>query len=211
MFGKTYDLGRRSRKRHSGEVEVQKGGHERGGEATKMCWEISSQEDWSESSKKMKAVKMSMLGAFPLLLYICLLSVGLCQKELQNQIQEWNYREGADKVNIQGIKSITRVLEKWANSIFWQTKHSLLSHPNVLLPELSSLQPVSEAIDNLLKQVNSMKKRLAELNERLNVISRALFPIRYKALRSQRLSSIYLRNRPVKRNGIYVWRRTRRN
>uniref|UniRef100_A0ABM5GF70 Uncharacterized protein isoform X2 n=1 Tax=Pogona vitticeps TaxID=103695 RepID=A0ABM5GF70_9SAUR len=138
MFGKTYDLGRRSRKRHSGEVEVQKGGHERGGEATKMCWEISSQEDWSESSKKMKAVKMSMLGAFPLLLYICLLSVGLCQKELQNQIQEWNYREGADKVNIQGIKSITRVLEKWANSIFWQTKHSLLSHPNVLLPELSS-------------------------------------------------------------------------
>ncbi|XP_072856297.2 uncharacterized protein LOC140707338 [Pogona vitticeps] len=159
----------------------------------------------------MKAVKMLIVGTFPLLLYICLLPVGLCQKELQNQIQEWNYREGADKVNIQGIKSITRVLEKWANSIFWQTKHSLLSHPNVLLPELSSLQPVSEAIDNLLKQVNSMKKRLAELNERLNVISRALFPIRYKALRSQRLSSIYLRNRPVKRNGIYVWRRTRRN
>ncbi|KAJ7329990.1 hypothetical protein JRQ81_016164 [Phrynocephalus forsythii] len=159
----------------------------------------------------MKPFIMSIVGVFPLLLYIYLLPVGLCQKELQNQIQEWNYREGADKVNIQGIRSITRMLEKWANGIFWQTKHSLLSHPNVLLPELSSLRPVSEAIDNLLKQVNSMKKRLAELNQRLNVISRTLFPIWYKALRSQRLNTIHLRNRAMKRNRIYVWRRTRRN
>ncbi|XP_061495353.1 uncharacterized protein LOC133390554 isoform X2 [Rhineura floridana] len=117
----------------------------------------------------------------------------------------------ADQVNIQGIKSFTRMLEKWGNSIFWQMKHSLLSHPNTLLPEFSSLRPVSEAIDNLLKQVHSMKKRLAELNERLTLMSRTLFPIRYKALRSQRLSSTPLRRLPLKQKRMYMERRPQRN
>ncbi|XP_077791038.1 uncharacterized protein LOC144328984 isoform X2 [Podarcis muralis] len=149
----------------------------------------------------MKALVVPIVGTLTLLLFFHLLPSSSCQKAFQNHIQEWNYREGADKVNIQGIKSFTRTLEKWGNSIFWQMKHSLLSHPDALLPELSSLRPISEAIDNLLKQVLSMKKRLAELNERLSVMSRTLFPIRYKAQRSQRLGSIHLRRYGFSKRG----------
>ncbi|KAH0616806.1 hypothetical protein JD844_028206 [Phrynosoma platyrhinos] len=159
----------------------------------------------------MNVLMIPITGALPFLLFCYLLPVTSGQKDFLNQIEEWNYREGADKVNIQGVKSITHILENWGNSIFWQLKYTLLSHPNALLPELSSLSPVSEAIDNLLKQVHSIKKRLAELNERLNVMSKILFPIQYKALRSQRLSNIHLRRRPVKRNRMYIRRQAQMN
>jgi len=43
----------------------------------------------------------------------------------------------ADKVNIEGINSITQTLEKWGSGIFWQMKHTLLNNPNALLPEFS--------------------------------------------------------------------------
>lgn len=43
----------------------------------------------------------------------------------------------ADKVNIEGVYSITQTLEKWGNDIFWQMKHTLLNNPNALLPEFS--------------------------------------------------------------------------
>uniref|UniRef100_A0A8D2KZ81 Uncharacterized protein n=1 Tax=Varanus komodoensis TaxID=61221 RepID=A0A8D2KZ81_VARKO len=156
----------------------------------------------------MKTLITPIKGALPFLLFFHFLPSSVCQKELLNQIQHWNYREGAEKVNIQGIKSITRLLERWGNSIFWQMKHLFLTHPDTLLPELSSLHPVSEAIENLLKQVISIKKRLAELNDRLKVMGRKLFPIWYKALRSQRLSRIQLRRLALKRKRMYAaWRR----
>ncbi|KAM6437736.1 uncharacterized protein PHA67_024345 isoform 1-T2 [Liasis olivaceus] len=147
----------------------------------------------------MKTLTKPILGALPLLLLFHSLPSSLCKKEFLDQIQEWDYREGADKVNVQGTKSITRLLEKWGNSIFWQIKFSLLSHPDTLLPELSSLRPASEAIDNLLKQVNSIKTRLAELNEKLSIMNRTLLPLRYKAGKSQTLSNLQLQRLAVKR------------
>uniref|UniRef100_A0ACB8FN71 Uncharacterized protein n=1 Tax=Sphaerodactylus townsendi TaxID=933632 RepID=A0ACB8FN71_9SAUR len=84
----------------------------------------------------MKAVLLSIKCALPLL-FFHLLPTTICQKEFPHEIQGWNYRDGADRVNIEGLKSITRMLEKWGNGIFWQMKYSLLSHPNTLLPELS--------------------------------------------------------------------------
>ncbi|KAJ6656394.1 hypothetical protein lerEdw1_003897 [Lerista edwardsae] len=159
----------------------------------------------------MKTLMLPLISAVPFLLFFHLLPSGICQKKYLNQIEEWNYREGAEKVNIQGIKSITRMLEKWGNSIFWQMKHSLLSHPNTLLPEVSSLRPISGAIDNLLKQVQSMKKRLAELTERLNIMNRALVSVRYKTLRSPRLNSVPPRRLPLWRQRIFARRPPRRS
>lgn len=160
----------------------------------------------------MKTLISPVLSAVLLLLFFHLLPSGICQKKYPNQIEEWNYREGAEKVNIQGVKSITQVLEKWGNSIFWQMKYSLLSHPSMLLPEVSSVRPISEAIDNLLKQVHSMKKRLAELTERLNIMDRVLIPIRFKALRSRRLNSSQPRRLPLLlRRRIYAHRPVQRN
>ncbi|XP_074840038.1 uncharacterized protein LOC142007323 isoform X2 [Carettochelys insculpta] len=161
---------------------------------------------WSPEVK-MKAWLLSIMGALPVLLFFLLLLSCSCQKDFLNELQSWNYREGADKVNIHGINSVTRMLEKWGNGIFWQMKHSLLSHPNTLLPEFSSFHPISAALDDLVRQVRSMKKRLEELNERLNVMSRTLSPVRYNALRGQRLRSVQLRRLPFQRRRMYIRRR----
>ncbi|KYO17470.1 hypothetical protein Y1Q_0020075 [Alligator mississippiensis] len=158
----------------------------------------------------MKALLPAITCAVTLLFFL-LLPSSSCQKDFLNQCQRWNYREG-DKVNIQGIKSLTRTLEKWGNSIFWQMKYSLLNNPNALLPEFSSLRPVSTAVDDLLREVRSITKRLAELNERLRIISKTISPIRYNALRSQRLSSVQLQRLPFhQRRRMYIRRRPQRN
>ncbi|KGL85666.1 hypothetical protein N309_00091, partial [Tinamus guttatus] len=73
----------------------------------------------------------------PLFLFFVLLPCSKCQKDFEDQHQKWNYREGADKVNIKGVDSITRTLEKWGNSIFWEMKNTLMNNPNALLPEFS--------------------------------------------------------------------------
>ncbi|KFV88961.1 hypothetical protein N327_07479, partial [Fulmarus glacialis] len=139
----------------------------------------------------------------PLFLFFVLLPCSKSQEEFLDH-QKWNYREGADKVNIEGINSITQTLEKWGNGIFWQMKHTL---PNALLPEFSSLRPVSAAVDNLVREVQSIRKRLEELNERLNVISKTILPIRMNALQSQRRGNTQLRRLPMHRRRLYARRR----
>ncbi|KFZ48945.1 hypothetical protein N338_11505, partial [Podiceps cristatus] len=141
----------------------------------------------------------------PLFLFFVLLPGSKSQEDFMDQHQKWNYREGADKVNIEGINSITQTLEKWGNSIFWQM--IFLNNPNALLPEFSSLRPVSASVDNLVREVQSIRKRLEELNERLNVISKTVLPIRVNALQSQRRGNTQLRRLPMHRRRLYARRR----
>ncbi|KFO89655.1 hypothetical protein N320_04228, partial [Buceros rhinoceros silvestris] len=143
----------------------------------------------------------------PLFLFFVLLPCSKSQEDFLDRHHKWNYREGADQVNIEGINSITQTLEKWGNDIFWQMKHPLLTTPNSLLPEFSSLRPVSAAVDNLVRGVQSIKKRLEELNERLNVIRKTVFPIRLNALQSQRRGNTQLRRIPMHRRRLYARRR----
>ncbi|KFW87261.1 hypothetical protein N305_13943, partial [Manacus vitellinus] len=132
-----------------------------------------------------------------LFLLFILLPCSKSQEDFLDQHQKWNYREGADKVNIEGVNSITQTLEKWGNDI----------NPNALLPEFSSLRPVSAAVDNLVREVQSIRKRLEELNERLNVISKTILPLRLNALQSQRRGNTQLRRLPIHRRRLYVRRR----
>ncbi|KFP70205.1 hypothetical protein N310_06852, partial [Acanthisitta chloris] len=143
----------------------------------------------------------------PLFFLFILLPCSKSQEDFLDQHQKWNYREGADKVNIEGVNSITQTLEKWGNDIFSQMKHTLLKIPNALLPEFSSLRPVSTAVDNLVREVQSIRKRLEELNERLNVISKTILPLRLNALQSQRRGNIQLRRLPMHRRRLYAHRR----
>uniref|UniRef100_A0A8C3DVK4 Uncharacterized protein n=2 Tax=Corvus moneduloides TaxID=1196302 RepID=A0A8C3DVK4_CORMO len=149
----------------------------------------------------------AIMVTLPLLLLFILLPCSKSQEDFLDQHQKWNYREGADKVNIEGVNSITQTLEKWGNNIFWQMKHTLLNNPNALLPEFSSLRPVSAAVDNLVREVQSIRKRLEELNERLNVISKTVLPLRLNALQSQRRGNTQLRRLPVHRRRLYARRR----
>ncbi|KFV13487.1 hypothetical protein N340_10722, partial [Tauraco erythrolophus] len=138
-----------------------------------------------------------------LFLLFILLPCSKSQEDFLDQHQKWNYREGADKVNIEGIDSITQTLEKWGNSIFWQMKHTLI----LLYYSLCSLRPVSAAVDNLMREAQSIRKRLEELNERLNVISKTVHPIRLNALQSQRRGNTQLRRLPMHRRRLYARRR----
>lgn len=94
-------------------------------------------------------------------------------KELIDQLEKWNYREGAGKVNILGTRSITGTLEKWGNEIFNEGKDILMYQPHILLPDYTGIRSLSEALDDLLRDVNSLKKRIGELNDRLDGINRA--------------------------------------
>ncbi|KFU84551.1 hypothetical protein M959_06735, partial [Chaetura pelagica] len=140
-----------------------------------------------------------------LFLFFILLPCTKSQEDFLNHHQKWNYREGADKVNIEGINSITQTLEKWGNGIFWQMKHTLLI--SLLFCSLCSLRPVSAAVDNLVREVQSIRKRLEELNERLDVISKTVLPIRMNALQSQRRGNTQLRSLPMHRRRLYARRR----
>uniref|UniRef100_A0A8B9R3C8 Uncharacterized protein n=1 Tax=Anas platyrhynchos TaxID=8839 RepID=A0A8B9R3C8_ANAPL len=160
------------------------------------------------SKGKSKALRTTIMVTIPLFLFFIF---SPCCKSQEDQYQKWDYRDGADKVNIEGVNSITQTLEKWGNSIFWQMKHTLLNNPNALLPEISSLRPVSAAVDNLVREVQSIRKRLEELNERLNVINKAVLPIRLNALQSQRRGNTQLRRLPMHRRRLYARRRLQRS
>ncbi|XP_043929782.1 uncharacterized protein LOC122804157 isoform X2 [Protopterus annectens] len=93
-----------------------------------------------------------------------------CKKEQITDYGRWNYRDGADKVNIQGVRSMTRILDKWGNNLFSEMKNIFMNRPYLVLPEYSRIRPLSEALDDLYKEVKSLLKRIAELNERLSII-----------------------------------------
>ncbi|GCC38296.1 hypothetical protein chiPu_0016810 [Chiloscyllium punctatum] len=91
----------------------------------------------------------------------------------------WNYRDGADKVNINGIYSVTRLLNYWGNGIFKQVKDTMINQPSNVLPDYSRIQPLSEALDDLFKEIRTMKKRLADLTENLAALEKVFSQVGY--------------------------------
>ncbi|KAM4022753.1 uncharacterized protein ACNLHF_027750 isoform 1-T3 [Anomaloglossus baeobatrachus] len=114
------------------------------------------------------------------------------KKNVIDQLEKWNYREGAGKVNLLGTRSITRTLEKWGNEIFSEGKNILMYQPQSLLPDYTGIRSFAEAIDDLLRDVNSLKKRLSELNDRLDSINRGV--IRMKLRMAPRNPATYPRS-----------------
>ncbi|KAM4603682.1 uncharacterized protein ACJ7VT_018356 [Polymixia lowei] len=79
----------------------------------------------------------------------------------------WNYREGADNVNVASVRSVTRVLDTWGKRIFNEIKTLLHSEPSALLPDYSRVRPLSESVNDLFREVSLLHKRITELNHRL--------------------------------------------
>ncbi|XP_061536342.1 uncharacterized protein si:ch211-243a20.3 [Phycodurus eques] len=79
----------------------------------------------------------------------------------------WNYREGADRVNVTSVRSLTKVLDTWGKGIFKEIKTLLHSQPNTLLPDYSRVRPLSETIDDLFTEVSVLHQRITELSHRL--------------------------------------------
>ncbi|XP_047220632.1 uncharacterized protein si:ch211-243a20.3 isoform X2 [Girardinichthys multiradiatus] len=79
----------------------------------------------------------------------------------------WNYREGADRVNVASVRSVTRVLDAWGKHIFREIKTLLHSQPSTLLPDVSRVRPLSESLNDLFREVSLLRHRITELSHRL--------------------------------------------
>uniref|UniRef100_A0A3B3WKN9 Uncharacterized protein n=1 Tax=Poecilia mexicana TaxID=48701 RepID=A0A3B3WKN9_9TELE len=79
----------------------------------------------------------------------------------------WNYREGADSVDVASVRSVTRVLDAWGKHIFREIKTLLHSQPSTLLPDYSRVRPLSESLNDLFREVSLMRHRITELSHRL--------------------------------------------
>uniref|UniRef100_A0A671YLZ4 Si:ch211-243a20.3 n=1 Tax=Sparus aurata TaxID=8175 RepID=A0A671YLZ4_SPAAU len=79
----------------------------------------------------------------------------------------WNYREGADSVNVASVRSVTRVLDAWGKRIFNEIKTLLHSQPSTLLPDYSRVRPLSESVNDLFREVSLLRRRITELSHRL--------------------------------------------
>lgn len=82
----------------------------------------------------------------------------------------WNYREGAENVNVANIRSVTRVLDAWGKRIFKDIKTLLHSQPNALLPDYSRVRPLSESLNDLFREVSHLQRRITDLNNRLSTL-----------------------------------------
>uniref|UniRef100_A0A674CUY3 Si:ch211-76l23.4 n=1 Tax=Salmo trutta TaxID=8032 RepID=A0A674CUY3_SALTR len=83
---------------------------------------------------------------------------------------EWNYRAGSEKVNMRGVSNLTQVLDNWRFDILTQMKTLLQNDHQSLLPDYARIQPLSEALDDLYKEFNSLKAHLGELTEKFVAI-----------------------------------------
>ncbi|XP_041093861.1 uncharacterized protein si:ch211-243a20.3 [Polyodon spathula] len=136
----------------------------------------------------------------------------------------WNYREGADRVNVGALKSLTRILDKWGNNIFSEIKNILHNQPNSVLPDYSRVRPLAETLGDLFKEVGSLQRRIGELNERLGGLDRHCKKYGYgevkggaqvtQALRGSKVMTYVRRRRPappLSRRKILIRRRKKPN
>ncbi|CAN9510472.1 unnamed protein product [Ophioblennius macclurei] len=94
----------------------------------------------------------------------------------------WNYREGADNVNVATVRSVTRVLDAWGKRIFSEIKTLLHSQPSTLLPDYSRIRPLSESVNDLFREVSLLHRRITELNQRLASLQPVLHRFGYPGM-----------------------------
>ncbi|XP_061906278.1 uncharacterized protein si:ch211-76l23.4 [Entelurus aequoreus] len=83
---------------------------------------------------------------------------------------EWNYRDGSDRVNMRGVANLTEVLDNWRFDMMNQMKGLLQNDHQSLLPDYARIQPLSEALDDLYKEFNALKAHLGDLTEKFTTM-----------------------------------------
>ncbi|RXN10161.1 Nuclear localization 4 like [Labeo rohita] len=104
-----------------------------------------------------------------LLALLFVLALGAAQKSTRQTV-EWDYKTEAEKVNLRGCANLTLVLDNWKYAIMTQVKDLLLNDHSTVLPDYGRIQPLSEALNDLYKEFNSLKERLAELTTKFEGI-----------------------------------------
>lgn len=80
---------------------------------------------------------------------------------------EWNYRDGSEKVSMRGVANLTQVLDNWRFDILTEMKNLLQNDHQSVLPDYHRIQPLSEALDDLYKEFNALKAHLGDLSEKV--------------------------------------------
>ncbi|XP_068581875.1 uncharacterized protein si:ch211-76l23.4 [Cebidichthys violaceus] len=83
---------------------------------------------------------------------------------------EWNYRDGSERVNMRGVANLTQILDNWRFDILNQMKGLLQNDHQSLLPDYARIQPLSEALDDLYKEFNALKAHLGDLTEKFTAV-----------------------------------------
>ncbi|XP_041813761.1 uncharacterized protein si:ch211-76l23.4 [Chelmon rostratus] len=83
---------------------------------------------------------------------------------------EWNYRDGSERVNMRGVANLTQILDNWRFDILNQMRGLLQNDHQSLLPDYARIQPLSEALDDLYKEFNALKAHLGDLTEKFSAI-----------------------------------------
>ncbi|XP_039973654.1 uncharacterized protein si:ch211-76l23.4 [Xiphias gladius] len=84
--------------------------------------------------------------------------------------EEWNYRDGSERVNMRSVANLTQVLDNWRFDILNQMRGLLQNDHQSLLPDYARIQPLSEALDDLYKEFNALKIHLGDLTEKFAAI-----------------------------------------
>uniref|UniRef100_A0A8C9SCN9 Si:ch211-76l23.4 n=1 Tax=Scleropages formosus TaxID=113540 RepID=A0A8C9SCN9_SCLFO len=100
-------------------------------------------------------------------LLLALAAVAVLGQRKRPAAEEWNYRDGADKVNLRGVANLTQVLDNWRFDILAQMRNLLQNDHQSLLPDYARIQPLSEALDDLFKEFNALKTHLGDLSEKV--------------------------------------------
>ncbi|XP_040919321.1 uncharacterized protein si:ch211-76l23.4 [Toxotes jaculatrix] len=113
----------------------------------------------------------SKLSVLLLLLTVATVTV-LAQRRrpASTTTDEWNYRDGSERVNMRGVANLTQVLDNWRYDILNQMKGLLQNDHQSLLPDYARIQPLSEALDDLYKEFNALKAHLGDLTEKFTAI-----------------------------------------
>ncbi|XP_069021464.1 uncharacterized protein [Embiotoca jacksoni] len=113
----------------------------------------------------------SKLSVLLLLLAVAVVTV-LAQRRRQTSTttNEWNYRDGSEKVNMRNVANLTQVLDNWRFDILNQMRGLLQNDHQSLLPDYARIQPLSEALDDLYKEFNALKAHLGDLTEKFSNI-----------------------------------------
>ncbi|XP_043085089.1 uncharacterized protein si:ch211-76l23.4 [Puntigrus tetrazona] len=100
------------------------------------------------------------------LLFLTVTVVLVCGQKRRLAKEEWNYRDGSERVSMRGVANLTQVLDDWRFGILNQVKGLLQNDHQSLLPDYSRIQPLSEALDDLFKEFNALKSHLGDLTEK---------------------------------------------
>ncbi|XP_037830424.1 uncharacterized protein si:ch211-76l23.4 [Kryptolebias marmoratus] len=112
-------------------------------------------------------LKLSVL----LLLAVATVTVWAQRRRLPSKAsEEWNYRDGSERVNMRGVANLTQVLDDWRFDILTQMRDLLQNQHQSLLPDYARIQPLSEALDDLYKEFNALKAHLGDLTEKFTAI-----------------------------------------